>query len=279
MEIQQIQLWREILHPYEQAVSEIIIKFVCLRDEFRKNNIYSPIESVTGRVKTVSSILEKMQMKNIPFEHLEEEVEDIAGVRIICQFVEDIERVVDLIRGRSDMEILEKKDYLANKKKSGYRSYHVVVGYTVDTIHGPKKLQVEIQIRTMAMNFWATTEHSLQYKYKGEIPEHVSTRLQKAADAIFNLDNEMSQVRAEIIDAQNDMQIRTGIVKEILSAIESLYKVASEREVKKVQEEFYRIFRLNNLYELRRFQKQLDILAEGYRVQSVDTTLYTSENQ
>ena len=275
----EIQLWREILHPYEQAVSEIIIKFVCLRDEFRKNNIYSPIESVTGRVKTVSSILEKMQMKNIPFEHLEEEVEDIAGVRIICQFVEDIERVVDLIRGRSDMEILEKKDYLANKKKSGYRSYHVVVGYTVDTIHGPKRLQVEIQIRTMAMNFWATTEHSLQYKYKGEIPEHVSTRLQKAPDAIFNLDNEMSQVRAEIIDAQNDMQIRTGIVKEILSAIENLYKVASEREVKKVQEEFYRIFRLNNLYELRRFQKQLDILSEGYRVQSVDTTLYTSSDQ
>ena len=275
----EIQLWREILHPYEQAVSEIIIKFVCLRDEFRKNNIYSPIESVTGRVKTVSSILEKMQMKNIPFEHLEEEVEDIAGVRIICQFVEDIERVVDLIRGRSDMEILEKKDYLANKKKSGYRSYHVVVGYTVDTIHGPKRLQVEIQVRTMAMNFWATNEHSLQYKYKGEIPEHVSTRLQKAADAIFNLDNEMSQVRAEIIDAQNDMQIRTGIVKEILSAIENLYKVASEREVKKVQEEFYRIFRLNNLYELRRFQKQLDILSEGYRVQSVDTTLYTSSDQ
>lgn len=275
----EIQLWREILHPYEQAVSEIIIKFVCLRDEFRKNNIYSPIESVTGRVKTVSSILEKMQMKNIPFEHLEEEVEDIAGVRIICQFVEDIERVVDLIRGRSDMEILEKKDYLANKKKSGYRSYHVVVGYTVDTIHGPKRLQVEIQIRTMAMNFWATTEHSLQYKYKGEIPEHVSTRLQKAADAIFNLDNEMSQVRAEIIDAQNDMQIRTGIVKEILSAIENLYKVASEREVKKVQDEFYRIFRLNNLYELRRFQKQLDILSEGYRVQSVDSELHTSAEQ
>ena len=275
----EIQLWREILHPYEQAVSEIIVKFVCLRDEFRKNNIYSPIESVTGRVKTVSSILDKMQMKNIQFEHLEEEVEDIAGIRIICQFVEDIERVVDLIRGRSDMEILEMKDYLANKKKSGYRSYHVVVSYTVDTIHGPKKLQVEIQIRTMAMNFWATTEHSLQYKYKGEIPEHVSTRLQKAADAIFNLDNEMSQVRAEIIDAQNDMQIRTGIVKEILSAIENLYKVASEREVKKVQDEFYRIFRLNNLYELRRFQKQLDILSEGYRVQSVDSELHTSAEQ
>ena len=173
----EIQLWREILHPYEQAVSEIVTKFLCLKDEFRKNNLYSPIESVAGRVKTVSSILDKMQRKNVPFEHLEEEIEDIAGVRIICQFVEDIERVVELIRGRSDMEILEMKDYLAFKKKSGYRSYHVVAAYTVDTIHGPKKLQVEIQIRTMAMNFWATTEHSLQYKYKGEIPEHVSTRL------------------------------------------------------------------------------------------------------
>ena len=220
-----------------------------------------------------------MQNKCISFEQMEEEVEDIAGISIICQFVEDIERVAELIEHRSDMVIRSRKDYLANQKKSGYRSFHLIVWYTVDTIAGPKKLQVEIQIRTMAMNFWATTEHSLQYKYKGEIPEHVSTRLQKAADAIFNLDNEMSQVRAEIIDAQNDMQIRTGIVKEILSAIENLYKVASEREVKKVQEEFYRIFRLNNLYELRRFQKQLDILSEGYRVQSVDTTLYTSSDQ
>ena len=106
-----------------------------------------------------------MQKKGIGFDRLEEEIEDIAGIRIICQFVEDIEKVAVLIRRRYDMVVIEKKDYLANHKSSGYRSYHMIVWYTVETINGPKQIHVEIQIRTMAMNFWATTEHSLQYKY------------------------------------------------------------------------------------------------------------------
>ena len=112
----EIQLWRELLHPYEQAVSELIVKFNSLKMEFSKNSLYSPIESVQGRVKTVSSILEKMKKKGIPFEHLEDMVEDIAGIRIICQFVEDIEKVSTLIRMRSDMEVLQQKNYLENKK-------------------------------------------------------------------------------------------------------------------------------------------------------------------
>ena len=267
----EIQLWRELLHPYEQAVSELIVKFNSLKMEFSKNSLYSPIESVQGRVKTVSSILEKMKKKGIPFEHLEDMVEDIAGVRIICQFVEDIEKVSTLIRMRSDMEVLQQKNYLENKKASGYRSYHLIVSYVVETIKGPKRIRVEIQIRTMAMNFWATTEHSLQYKYKGSIPEHVSGQLERISDAIFVLDNEMSQVRSEIIDAQIDSQIQTGIVKDILTCIENLYHVASEREVLKIQNEFYRIFMTNDIEELKRFQRQLDIFAEGYRAQSVDS--------
>ena len=223
-----------------------------------------------GRVKSVSSILEKMQRKNIPFERMEEEVEDIAGVRIICQFVEDIEKVNALLSHRQDMKVIERKDYLANQKKSGYRSLHLIVKYAVETIHGSRDILAEIQIRTMAMNFWATTEHSLQYKYKGELPPHVSVQLQKAADAIFVLDNEMSQVRSEIIDAQIDSQIQTRLVKDILLTIENLYRVASSREVRKIQDEFYRIFGLHDLEELKRFQKQLDIFAEGYRAQSIE---------
>ena len=121
------------------------------------------------------------------------------------------------------------------------------------------------------MNFWATTEHSLQYKYKGSIPEHISSQLERISDAIFILDNEMSQVRSEIIDAQIDSQIQTGIVKDILTCIENLYHVASEREVLKIQNEFYRIFMTNDIEELKRFQRQLDIFAEGYRAQSVDS--------
>lgn len=266
----EIQLWREILDPYEQAVSELLAKFNNVKLEHKKKNLYSPIESVSGRVKTVTSILEKMQHKNVPFERLEEEIEDIAGIRIICQFVEDIEKVAALIYNRRDMKVRSRKDYLSNQKKSGYRSFHLIVWYTVDTISGPKKLQVEIQIRTMAMNFWATTEHSLQYKYKGEIPEHVAVQLQKAADAIFVLDNEMSQVRSEIMDAQIDSQIQTNLVKDILTNIENMYKLDNKREVIKIQNEFYRIFQIHDLEELTRFHKQLDIIAEGCRAQSVD---------
>ena len=106
-----------------------------------------------------------MQRKHIPMERMEEELEDIAGVRIICQFEEDIETVASLIQKRSDMVIKSEKNYLKHIKQSGYRSYHLIIYYTVDTIKGPKKLQAEIQIRTMAMNFWATIEHSLHYKY------------------------------------------------------------------------------------------------------------------
>ena len=97
-----------------------------------------------------------------------------------------------MIQKRSDMEIKSEKNYLKHMKQSGYRSYHLIIYYTVETIEGPKRLQAEIQIRTMAMNFWATIEHSLQYKYKGDMPPHVTERLSKAADAIISLDREMS---------------------------------------------------------------------------------------
>ena len=149
----EIQLWRSILCPYELAVRELEVKFNHIIDECKENDVYCPIEQVEGRVKSVSSILEKMQRKHIPMERMEEELEDIAGVRIICQFEEDIETVASLIQKRSDMVIKSEKNYLKHIKQSGYRSYHLIIYYTVDTIKGPKKLQAEIQIRTMAMNF------------------------------------------------------------------------------------------------------------------------------
>ena len=265
----EIQLWREILSPYEQAVTELVEKFQHLSLEHRERGLYSPIEQVTGRVKSITSILEKMKRKNIPFEEMEEQVEDIAGIRIICQFVEDIQRVSDLIAGRSDMEIKCIKDYIAHQKESGYRSYHLVIYYHVETLNGPKKIQAEIQIRTMAMNFWATIEHSLQYKYKGDMPPHVAERLSKASDAIISLDHEMSSVRNEIMDAQNSSQMQSNLVKDILNNIENLYRVSSEREITKIQTEFLRVFHTKDLKQLERFHRQLDIIAEGYRAQAV----------
>ena len=265
----EIQLWRSILCPYELAVRELIVKFEHIISEHRENDLYSPIEQVSGRVKSVSSILEKMQRKHIPMERMEEEVEDIAGIRIICQFEEDIETVASLIQNRSDMTIKSEKNYLKHVKQSGYRSLHLIIYYTVETLNGPRKLQAEIQIRTMAMDFWATIEHSLQYKYKGDTPPHVAERLTNAADAIILLDQEMSSVRDEIMDAQNSSQMQSNLVKDILNNIENLYRVSSEREITKIQTEFLRVFHTKDLKQLERFHRQLDIIAEGYRAQAV----------
>ena len=265
----EIQLWRSILCPYELAVRELIVKFEHIISEHRENDLYSPIEQVSGRVKSVSSILEKMQRKHIPMERMEEEVEDIAGIRIICQFEEDIETVASLIQNRSAMTIKSEKNYLKHVKQSGYRSLHLIIYYTVETLNGPRKLQAEIQIRTMAMDFWATIEHSLQYKYKGDMPPHVAERLTNAADAIILLDQEMSSVRDEIMAAQNSSHMQSNLVKDILNNIENLYRVSSEREITKIQTEFLRVFHTKDLKQLERFHRQLDIIAEGYRAQAV----------
>ncbi|MDF2800500.1 MAG: RelA/SpoT domain protein [Anaerocolumna sp.] len=265
----EIQLWREILDPYVLAVNELVIKFNHIIDEYRNMGSYSPIEQVHGRVKTISSILEKARKKNLDLNDMEEKVEDIAGIRIICQFVEDIRKVVEVIKNRSDMKIKSEKDYITNIKESGYRSYHIIIYYTVETLSGPKTIQAEIQIRTLAMNFWATIEHSLQYKYKQNMPEQIRGRLSKAADAIISLDQEMSLVRDEIMDAQISFKIKADMVADILTNIQNLYKIANKREVIIIQDEFFKIYETGDLEQLERFKKELDIISEGYRAQSL----------
>ncbi|HEL9160320.1 TPA: GTP pyrophosphokinase family protein [Listeria monocytogenes] len=194
--------WEDFLAPYKQAVEELKIKLKGMRSQFELENNHSPIEFVTSRVKPVASILDKANQKHIALDHLVEEMQDIAGLRMMCQFVDDIEVVVRLLRQRNDFRIVEERDYITNKKPSGYRSYHVVIEYPVETIQGEKKILAEIQIRTLAMNFWATIEHSVNYKYQGEFPEAINKRLKRAAEAAFQLDEEMSQIREEIQEAQ-----------------------------------------------------------------------------
>jgi putative GTP pyrophosphokinase len=194
--------WEKFLAPYKQAVEELKVKLKGMRGQFELDSSHSPIEFVTGRVKPIASILDKANQKGIPLDQLESEMQDIAGLRMMCQFVDDIRSVVNLLRNRNDFEIVEERDYISHKKISGYRSYHVVIRYPVQTIHGEKKILVEIQIRTLAMNFWATIEHSLNYKYRGAFPEDIKMRLQRAAEAAFRLDEEMSLIRGEIQEAQ-----------------------------------------------------------------------------
>ncbi|MGN0335005.1 MAG: GTP pyrophosphokinase family protein [Lachnospiraceae bacterium] len=263
----ELQMWRELLNPYELAVDEITAKFEHLIKEHRDRGFYSPIEQVDGRVKKISSILEKCQNKGVDLSEVTVKIEDIAGIRIICQFVEDIERVVEMIHLRNDMEVKTEKDYVTDVKESGYRSYHMIVWYTVDMMDGPKRIMVEIQIRTMAMNFWATIEHSLQYKYKMHMPPEINERLLRVADATVLLDREMSQVRLEIMDAQNAFQHQAKVVADILNIIQNMYKVAAAEEMEKIQQDFYRIYSLNNMQQLEEFLRQMNKKAESYHVQ------------
>ncbi|MFT9487888.1 GTP pyrophosphokinase family protein [Tepidibacillus infernus] len=219
--------WSHFFIPYEQAVGELVVKFIHLKKEYRKRKIHSPIEFVFGRVKTVNSILSKAKILNMPVDQeISEHIRDIAGIRIISQFVDDIDTVVQMIEQRSDMRIVEKKDYIRYPKKSGYRSYHVIVAYEVITINGPIEVYVEFQLRTMAMNFWATIEHSLSYKYDGKIPEHIQLRLTQAAVASAKLDSEMFEIRGEIIQAQ----LYFNLYREIQNLIQMIYLLGAISE-------------------------------------------------
>ena len=194
--------WEEFLDPYIQTVGELKIKFRGVRKQYRKANRHSPIEFVTGRVKPIESIQEKMALRHIKLENLAQDMQDITGIRIMVQFVDDVEEVLEIIRKRKDMRVVHERDYINNMKASGYRSYHVVVQYPVDTINGNQTVLAEIQIRTLSMNFWATIEHSLNYKYRGNFPEEIKQRLEITAKIAYQLDEEMRKIRDDIQEAQ-----------------------------------------------------------------------------
>ncbi|MGV3243572.1 GTP pyrophosphokinase [Staphylococcus sp. 11261D007BR] len=194
--------WEIFLSPYRQAIDELKIKLKGLRKQYEVTEHNSPIEFVTGRVKPITSIIDKANKRGIPYDQLSEEMYDIAGLRIMCQFVDDIDTVVNLLRQREDFTVVEERDYIRHTKQSGYRSYHVIIEYPIETLNGPKTILAEIQIRTLAMNFWATIEHTLRYKYDGDYPPEIQTRLERAAEAAFSLDEEMSEIKDEIQEAQ-----------------------------------------------------------------------------
>lgn len=245
-----IQNWKDFLTPYDQAVSELKVKLRSIRKEFRRKNEYSPIEFVTGRVKEVSSILEKANKYSIPVDRIQYEMEDIAGIRIMCQFVDDIDTVVNIIRNRKDMQVLYEKDYVSNVKPSGYRSYHVVIRYPINMADGQKDILAEFQIRTLAMNFWATIEHSLNYKYKQHIPKEIQDKLKLAADSAFNLDEQMLEIKDEIKDAQRLFEVKSDIITNIMNNIMTLMSLGKTGEASRYQVMLNKLIEEGEVWEL-----------------------------
>ena len=175
----------------------------------------------------------------------------------MCQFVQDIFRMVELIRERKDMSVVYEKDYITNYKESGYRSYHVIIEYPVQTALGFKRVLAEIQIRTLAMNFWATIEHSLRYKYKEQLPDDVKVRLQKAAEAAYQLDQEMSSIRMEIMSAQKLFEGKSNLVSQVLSDIQDLYYYHRVREAAHFQLKFNELWETEDILSLRQLSNEL----------------------
>ncbi|OOB80181.1 MAG: GTP pyrophosphokinase, partial [Epulopiscium sp. Nuni2H_MBin003] len=241
----------QILIPYYQAVEELKIKFKGLRKEYTALDQYSPIEFVTGRVKKIASIIDKAKRKNIPFDKIEEQIEDIAGIRIMCQFEEDIKTVIEIIRSRhkKDLTVVEERDYINNTKPSGYRSYHIIVKYPLQTTTGEKEILAEIQIRTLAMNFWATIEHSLKYKYKQNMPAELQQRLIKTAMIAYTLDEEMAKIREEVLKSQEGFREESHIVSDIFDNIQKLAK--QQNDMTDVYERFWHLWEENEIEILR----------------------------
>ncbi|GIG40136.1 GTP pyrophosphokinase [Cellulomonas phragmiteti] len=187
---------------YEFGIEEMLTKIRILRGEFRQTHDHNPIEHVSSRLKSIDSILEKTARYGCAADPatIRDRVLDIAGIRITCSFVSDAYWVADMLSSQPDVEVVRRKDYIAEPKANGYRSLHLIVRIPVFLSDRTEHVPVEVQIRTIAMDFWASVEHKLSYKYRGDVPAHLRTELQQAATTAAELDARMSLLRDEVRD-------------------------------------------------------------------------------
>ena len=200
-DVQDVMLeYRKIKLLYSSSLKEIGTKLEILNDEFKLVHQYNPIEHIESRLKTDESITRKLirKGKEITVENNQKHIDDIAGVRVICSFTPDIYRIVDMISSQDDIEVLKTKDYMLNPKVNGYRSYHLIVRVPIFLSDRVVPTKVEIQIRTVAMDFWASLEHKIYYKYEGNTPEYIKKELKECADLVTFLDSKMLAINEEV---------------------------------------------------------------------------------
>lgn len=206
-DVQDVMLeYRKIKLLYRSALKEIGTKLEILNDEFKLVHQYNPIEHIESRLKTDESITRKLirKGKEITVENIQKYIDDIAGVRVICSFTPDIYRIVDMISSQDDIEVLKTKDYMLNPKVNGYRSYHLIVRVPIFLSDRVVPTKVEIQIRTVAMDFWASLEHKIYYKYEGNTPEYIKKELKECADLVTFLDSKMLAINEEVRSIQEE---------------------------------------------------------------------------
>ena len=192
--------WKEVILIYNSALKQISTKLAILNDEFQHVHRYNPIEHIKSRIKTSESIVKKLKRQGheSTIENMIQYVNDIAGIRVICSFTSDIYQIADMIRNQSDIKVISVKDYLQKPKPSGYRSYHMLVTVPVYLSDRIVDTKVEIQIRTVAMDFWASLEHKINYKFEGNAPTYIKNELIECSRMISELDQRMLSLNEEI---------------------------------------------------------------------------------
>ena len=196
----QVDSWKEVILIYNSALKEIGTKLEILNDEFQHVHRYNPIEHIKSRIKTSESIVKKLKKNGYEstIENMVKYVNDIAGIRVICSFTSDIYRIAEMISNQSDIKVISIKDYIKNPKASGYKSYHMLVSVPIFLSDRNVNAKVEIQIRTVAMDFWASLEHKIHYKFEGNAPEHIKTELVECARMVSDLDARMLSLNEEV---------------------------------------------------------------------------------
>ena len=192
--------WQTLMFTYESALKEVSTKIDILKEEFIRLHNYNPIEHVTWRIKSPESIVRKLKNHGLEanMANMQAYLSDIAGIRVVCSFTDDIYRIADRISQQEDIEVLTVKNYISNPKPSGYQSYHMIILVPVYLYDGVKKVKVEVQIRTIAMDFWASLEHKIQYKFEGKAPDHINEELRGCADIVNMLDTRMRKLNEEV---------------------------------------------------------------------------------
>ncbi|HKT55175.1 MAG TPA: GTP pyrophosphokinase family protein [Microbacterium sp.] len=192
--------FQKFLLAYQFGLREVETKITILRDEFQHLHDYNPIEHVSSRVKSPDSLVEKVARKGVDpdFESIAAHITDIAGLRVTCSFIADAYRLFDLLAAQDDIHVRTVKDYIAEPKANGYKSLHAIVEVPVFLSTGPVTVPVEVQFRTIAMDFWASLEHKIYYKYDSQVPETLLAELKDAADSAALLDERMQRLHREI---------------------------------------------------------------------------------
>jgi putative GTP pyrophosphokinase len=197
----EIDSWKEVTLIYNSALKEIGTKLEILNDEFQHVHRYNPIEHIKSRLKSPESIVRKLKRHGYEstIENMVNYINDIAGIRVICSFTSDIYRIAEMIAGQSDIHVLSVKDYIEHPKPSGYRSYHMIVSVPIFLSDRMADTKVEIQIRTVAMDFWASLEHKINYKFEGNAPVFIQNELIECSKIISELDERMLSLNNEVL--------------------------------------------------------------------------------